>query len=88
MEYKSFREFYWKSAIFKIGLPACFIAGLIFVIIQDKEILHYFLSFEVIIQVLIFVVIGSPLVALTAGRSLWKISQRATKDNKAETKDT
>jgi len=88
MEYKSFREFYWKSAIFKIGLPACFIAGLIFVIIQDKEILHYFLSFEVIIQVLIFIVIGSPLVALTAGKSLWNISQRASKNKNAEMKDT
>jgi len=79
MKYESFREFYWKSAIFRIGLPWGFLTGLILVIIQDETILKYFLSSKVILQIVFFTIIGGLLMAYGSGRSLWRMSQKATK---------
>jgi hypothetical protein len=81
MKYKSFKEFYWKSAIFKIGLPWGFLTGLLLVIIQDDEILKYFLSTKVILQILFFVIVGGLLMAYGTGKSLWRISKKKEEES-------
>jgi hypothetical protein len=71
MEHKTFSEFYWKRAIWTIGLPWGLTTGVIIVIIQNKEVLKYFTNWTTLIQILAFV-IGGFLFAYTSGRSLWK----------------
>lgn len=84
MKYKNFKEFFWKSAIFRIGLPWGFLTGFIFVIIQEKEILRYFLSIEALMQILIFTILGGLLMAFGAGKHLWKISKRSESKEELE----
>jgi hypothetical protein len=71
MEYKTFKEFYWKRAIWTIGLPWGFVTGVLFAIVQNKEVLKYFTSWMTLLQILFFV-LGSFLFAYTSARSLWK----------------
>ncbi len=70
MEYKSFKEFYWKRAIWLIGLPWGFLTGVLFAIARNKEVLKYFTNWITLLQILFFI-IGGFLLALTAGKSLW-----------------
>jgi hypothetical protein len=80
MNYKTFKEFYWKHALLKIGIPWGFLAGILFAIVQDKTILRYFTSLEILIQILFFV-LGGFLLALTLGKSLWNRSKKAEGEN-------
>lgn len=77
MEYKSFKQFYWKSAIFRIGLPWGFFTGVVLVILQDREILNYFLRTEIIAELLFFILIGGLLMAYGAGKSIWNRSKKS-----------
>lgn len=69
--YETFKEFYWKRAIWLIGLPWGFATGILFAIVQNKEVLRYFTSWITILQILFFVV-GGCFFALTVGKSFWK----------------
>jgi hypothetical protein len=76
MEFKTFKEFYWKKAIWRLGLPWGFITGILFAIIRNKEVLHYFMNWQTLLLLLFFMV-GGCFYALTVGRSLWKRSKAA-----------
>jgi hypothetical protein len=76
MEFKTFKQFYWKSAIWRLGLPWGFITGILFAIVRDKDVLNYFLSWPTLLLLLVFM-IGGCFYALTVGRSLWKRAKAA-----------
>ena len=71
MDYKNFNEFYWKRAIWTIGLPWGFLTGVLFAIAMNKEVLKYFTSWTTLLQILFFI-LGGFLLAFTSGKSLWK----------------
>jgi hypothetical protein len=82
MHYKTFREFYWKRAIWVIGLPWGFLTGMLFAIVRNKEVLKYFTETKTIVQLLFFI-LGGFLLAFTSGKSLWK-KGKDLQDYKAE----
>jgi hypothetical protein len=71
MEYKSYKEFYWKRAIWRLGLPWGFLTGLLVAIVDDKAIFSYFTSWKIIIQLLFFMV-GGCFWAIRSGRRYWE----------------
>ncbi len=71
MEYNNFKDFYWRRAIWVIGLPWGIFTGIFFVIVQNKEVLEYFLKWTTLVQILAFI-LGGFLLAFTYGKSLWK----------------
>jgi hypothetical protein len=71
MEYKSFKEFYWKRAVWTIGLPWGLLTGILFAITRKKEVLEYFTNWITLLQILFFI-LGGFLLAFTYGKSLWK----------------
>jgi len=56
MEKKEFRT--TRKNLHIRGLVQFILVGILFVIIQDKEVLAYFLSFETILTILFFGVVG------------------------------
>ena len=81
--YKNFKEFYWKRAIWAIGLPWGFTTGILFAIVQNKEVLKYFKDWVTLLQILFFV-IGGCFLALTVGKSFWIRSMKSNETNKNE----
>ncbi|HPJ60280.1 MAG TPA: hypothetical protein P5180_00910 [Bacteroidales bacterium] len=75
MHYKSFKEFYWKRAIWNIGIPWGFVTGVLFAIVRNKEVLAYFTTGITLLQILFFI-LGGFLLAYTLGRNLWKKGNR------------
>lgn len=71
MEYKNFKEFYWKRVIWVTGLPWGFFTGVLFAIVRNKEVLRYFTNWITLLQILFFV-LGSFLLSYSFGKSLWK----------------
>jgi hypothetical protein len=71
MQYKTFKEFYWKRSLPAIGLPWGFMTGIIYAIIQNKDVLKYFTSWQTLFLIGMFILAGF-LLAYTYGKSLWK----------------
>jgi hypothetical protein len=78
--YKDFKEFYWKKAIWSIGLPWGFTTGILVVIVQNKEAFRYFTNWATLLQI-VFFILGGCILALTVGKSLWKRSIKSEAGN-------
>jgi hypothetical protein len=76
----TYRQFYWKRALWLLGIPWGLQTGFIFVIIQDKQVVEYFLQWETILQLLSFL-LGGFLFAWTGGKALWKRSAANIKNS-------
>ena len=71
MKYKSFKDYYLKSAIWKIGLPWGLFAGILFAISQDKYVLKYFISINTVLLLVLFI-LGSFVFAFSIGKYFWR----------------
>ena len=60
------------TILWKIGLIWGLITGLLVSIVQDKTILKYFLSWEIVLQLLFFMIAGAGLFVLGTSYRLWK----------------
>jgi hypothetical protein len=76
MPYKTYKEFYWKRAIWSLGLPWGFLMGVFTAILDNKEVLAYFTSGEVIFRILFFMA-GGCFWAIGGGRRYWRIMKKA-----------
>jgi hypothetical protein len=55
---KFFSDQTFNRNLFKRSILQWFLAGILFAIISDKEVLNYFISTETIIQILFFTIVG------------------------------
>ena len=60
------------TILWKIGLFWGLITGILVSIVQDKTILKYFLSWEIVLQLLFFMIAGAGLFVLGTSYRLWK----------------
>lgn len=60
------------TILWKIGLIWGLITGILVSIVQDKTILKYFLSWEIVLQLLFFMIAGAGLFVLGTSYRLWK----------------
>jgi|LSQX01.2.fsa_nt_gb high-affinity Fe2+/Pb2+ permease len=74
MNNNSFKDYFRKASLWKIGLIWGLITGILVAIVQDKTVLKYFLSWEIVLQLLFFMIAGAGLFVLGTSYRLWKRS--------------
>ena len=74
LKFKTFREFYWKRALFTLGLPWGFATGILVSISDNNGSLKGILSINTLIEVSGFTLAGF-LFAYFYGKSTWNRSK-------------
>ena len=74
MNNNNFKDYFRKASLWKIGLIWGLITGILVSIVQDKTVLKYFLSREIVLQLLFFMIAGAGLFVLGTSYRLWKRS--------------
>jgi hypothetical protein len=77
MASKRFNDFFFQRSLWKIGLLWGFLTGILVAIIQEKEVLNYFLSFKTILMIIFFIVVGGSLYVLATSIRLWNRSKES-----------
>jgi uncharacterized membrane protein YoaK (UPF0700 family) len=71
-KYNSKKEFIKKYSIPVFGIPTAFITGNLVFIVDNKEILKYFLTWEYLFQIIFFVVFMGIMAGYLWGNMMWR----------------
>ena len=85
-KYSSFREFYLKFALLRIGFLWSSITGIIVAAFSWKDLADRFARKDIITEIAVFILIGGFLYAWGIGRSIWNNAQKQAGE-KADQKD-